>query len=128
MMGIDGIKNPILPSSWTKTRVQIWLNEGEDHFFGFWNEFANCPKLKDAYQFDYDFGDVKINDILNTLFEEFNVGGLIGQEATYRVGRNRSLSVGDVVVVGETAWAVMDCGFAMVPTDQFVAAIERGKE
>lgn len=37
--------------------------------------------------------------------------------------RAPSCSVGDVLVFGETAWVVKGCGFGVVPTDVWAAAV-----
>ncbi len=53
--------------------------------------------------------------ILRAVFEQLNIGGdlIAASDYTerYRAGGNRSLSVGDVVVVGESAFAVGRWGF-----------------
>ena len=63
------------------------------------------------------------------VWEQLNVGGdLI--EATewcdeYRANGNRSLSTGDVVVIGETAFSCDPFGWSIVPTGDLVTAINR---
>jgi hypothetical protein len=41
---------------------------------------------------------------------------------TYREGRNRSLSVGDLVQIGEGIFAVADCGFEVAARPKVVSA------
>jgi hypothetical protein len=116
------------------TTVKVYLNEGDDHFFGFRNKFGNAPALRLAAQFDLLDEpalqpDREPTRILNHVYEQLNVGGdMVPAEpwtTVYRVNRNRSLSVGDVVVVGESAWAVASCGFESITTEALVAAIQK---
>lgn len=61
--------------------------------------------------------------VLETVFEQLNIDH---PETTWalqwRLDRNRSLSVGDVVTVGETAWACAPLGWQRVTADQLRAA------
>lgn len=110
------------------TQIKVYLNEGEDHFFGFHNKFADSPRLRLALVFDWVCPvPLSAQNILETVFEQLNIGGdLVPAEPwteQYRHEHNRSLSVGDVVVVGETAWACESTGWQPVPTDELVQAI-----
>jgi hypothetical protein len=107
-------------------KIKIYLNDGEDHFFGFVNDFANNPELTMVYSFDISemFPGVlaDVPAVLAWCFQEFNVGeGKHAQE--YRSRWLRSLSVGDVVVVGETAWACGHVGWTKITTEQLNNAI-----
>ena len=42
----------------------------------------------------------------------------------YRLAGYRSLSVGDVVTLAETAWACAPCGWTQLTTDQLSAALQ----
>ena len=56
-----------------------------------------------------------VERLLNIVFEQLNIDEPQADWAVrYRAERNRSLSVGDVVVVGEQAWAVERWGFTPV--------------
>ena len=112
-------------STHTDITIRIYLNEGADHFFGFRNQFANAPALREAIAFTAEAGDV--TSILNGIYHELNVDSpSAAWAAAYRAGRNRSLSVGDVVTVGEVAFAVASFGFDRISTDDLTEAIERG--
>lgn len=116
------------------TTIKVFLNEGEDNFFGFVNDFANAPALRLAAEFDLVLPSVRLIDgkpldVLERVFEQLNIGGdLVPAEPwtdAYRAAGNRSLSVGDVVVVGEAAFAVGSYGWDAVPTGDLVAAINK---
>ncbi|UOW93377.1 hypothetical protein SEA_LABELLE_51 [Mycobacterium phage Labelle] len=109
-------------------KIKIYLNDGEDHFFGFHNKFANRPELTMVHSlettddFDGVLTEEKIFEILAWVFYEFNIGESQHAKA-YRAKLLRSLSVGDVVVVGETAWACESIGWKRLTTDELQAAI-----
>ncbi len=60
---------------------------------------------------------------LETIFDELNEEPTQQWAADYRAAGNRSLSVGDVVVLGETAWVVAPVGYARVGTADLATAI-----
>lgn len=60
---------------------------------------------------------------LETIFDELNEEPNTTWAQDYRAAGNRSLSVGDVVVLGETAWVVAPVGYARVSTDELATAI-----
>lgn len=117
-------------------QVKVYLNEGPDNYFGFKNEFANEPRLRLAAAFtlpmrgddtETPLSEHAVRRHLEYVFEQLNIGGDL-VEATrwterYRVEGNRSLSVGDVVVIGETAWTVASAGWEQVLTEELVEAI-----
>jgi len=118
------------------TTTKIYLNEGQDHFFGFHNEFADAPALRLAATFELPAALVtqltsgQPITALETVFEQLNIGGEPGYPAEpwtteYRSHRNRSLSTGDVVVLGENAYAVASFGWDHVPTADLLTAIDR---
>jgi hypothetical protein len=112
-------------------KVKIYLNDGEDHFYGFKNEFANSPELTMVHEFEITETEVAwihglkwhaVIRVLDWVFQELNVGeGKIAKE--YRAKCLRSLSVGDVVVVGETAWSVGSYGWDTITTEELNKAI-----
>ena len=66
----------------------------------------------------------QIKVALETVFEQLNIDDPDQPWAiTYREAGNRSLSVGDVVVIGETAWAVAGSGWELLNADQLHDAI-----
>lgn len=60
---------------------------------------------------------------LERIFDELNTDEpSTGWAQDYRAERNRSLSVGDVVVLGETAWVVAPFGYERVSTADLATA------
>lgn len=100
--------------------TKVYLNEGRDNFFGF-NEMSPA-ELRLAAVFDLDIDDT--DRALETVFHELNIDAPTQPWAReYRADRNRSLSVGDVVVVGETAWACASAGWNQISISALQAAI-----
>lgn len=65
-----------------------------------------------------------LQEVLEWIFEELNVDEPRQQWARdYRTAGNRSLSVGDVVVLGETAWVVAPVGYDRVSGEDLATAI-----
>lgn len=101
--------------------VQVWLNESEDGW-NFWEGFRPDDKMRLAVEYYADAAllpDVRDgrspDRILNQAFRELNIDEPTEDWAKeYRANRNRSLSVGDVVVVGEVAYAVERMGWKQV--------------
>jgi len=92
--------------------VTVYLNESEDHFFGY---EPGC-QLREAAAFVVPSSLLGAgrgpNSVLELVFSELNVDYPSEQWARdYRTRRNRSLSVGDVVQIGESAYAVAGCGW-----------------
>lgn len=64
-----------------------------------------------------------ITDTLETVFEQLNIDEPTETWALkYRLAGHRSLSVGDVVCIGETAWAVDISGWQTITSAQLAAA------
>jgi hypothetical protein len=110
--------------------VKIYLNDGEDHFFGFKNDFANNPELTMVHSFEVDAflfaGHVKydaISNIREWVYTELNVGVTSELAREYRAKMLRSLSVGDVIVIGETAFACGSYGWDTITTEELNNAI-----
>ncbi|TXH22919.1 MAG: hypothetical protein E6R06_15965 [Mycobacterium sp.] len=62
--------------------------------------------------------------LLRTVFDELNVDDPSTEWAQqYRRDRNRSFSVGDVVVLGETAWACASFGWDSISAEQLRDAL-----
>ena len=111
--------------------VRVYLNDGEDSFFGFKNKFGTPDLLRLAATFEVDervTGDPVDNVylILESVYEQLNIGGDMIPAADYtveyRANRNRSLSVGDVVAVGESAFAVGSFGWDKISTADLLSA------
>ena len=105
----------------------VYLNEGDDHFFGF-NTHAPA-RLYQAAQFDLEILDeapagAVVPGALESVFEQLNVRRPQHSWALrYRLAGHRSLSVGDVVVLGENSWACASVGWTPISADQLRAAI-----
>lgn len=67
--------------------------------------------------------EAAITATLETVFEQLNIDDPTESWALkYRLAGHRSLSVGDVVCIGETAWAVDISGWQTLTTAQLTAA------
>jgi hypothetical protein len=105
-----------------KVTIKIYLNDGEDHFYGFRNKFANNPELTMVHAFELETPVPNVHAVLQWCFVEFNIGS--GEHAkAYREKMLRSLSVGDVVTVGESAWACESVSWVPITTEELNNAI-----
>lgn len=108
--------------------VSVYLNEGHYHFDGFDPRTAELSK---AIDFDTVISDSlpydqAITRTLELVFHQLNVDDPDREWAQlYRRNRHRSLSVGDVVTLGETAWSVASVGWEPVSTSDLTGAITR---
>ena len=64
-----------------------------------------------------------IMEALETIFVELNDEPTQQWAQDYRAAGNRSLSVGDVVVLGEAAWVVAPVGFERISSDDLATAM-----
>lgn len=94
-----------------KVTVKVLLNCGSM----FWKYHAGDHLLQ-ALVFECGFPACgSVDRLLDIVYEQLNIDEPKADWAIdYRARRNRSLSVGDVVVVGEQAWAVTSWGFTPV--------------
>ena len=105
----------------------VYLNDGPDNFFG----FSRTAHLRQAAQFDLTLsehlhGRHLAKAALEVIFEQLNIDVPEHEWATaYRHAGNRSFSVGDVAVVGETAFACDPVGWTVIAADELAAAIAR---
>jgi hypothetical protein len=87
--------------------------QNQDGSWG-WKERAETPaeqhELVRVFEYTADPDDVENDNVLNAAYETFNIGvGPVAQR--YRSYRLRSLSVGDVLRVGDEYWSVEPLGF-----------------
>ncbi len=105
----------------------VYLNDGDHHFLGF-NTYAPA-RLRQAAHFDLHILDhVPAEHLgagaLEIVFEQLNIPYPQHTWAIdYRRAGHRSLSVGDVVVLGETAWACAAVGWTPITADELRAAL-----
>ncbi len=107
------------------TTVTVYLNDKTDFFNGF---DAASAQLREAVRFDVDAPStyVELDRVLSWVFEQLNINEPSAEWARrYREQRNRSLSLGDVVTVGETAWAVARLGWDQLTSDAVAAGLAR---
>lgn len=94
----------------TSKKVEVYLNETVDEDgrpTGFFMGYREGDTMRLAISYEDDGDDM---EIAARAFEEFNVGtGPLAQE--YRAGRNRSLSVGDLVKIDGVAYSVEPFGW-----------------
>lgn len=104
--------------------VTVYLNDTTDYFTPF---DATTAQLREAVSFDTDVVDLAdLQGQLRRVFEQLNIDTPTADWAKrYRENRNRSLSVGDVVVIGETAWVVARFGWDQISGADVTAAVER---
>lgn len=107
-------------------KIKVYLNDPADRFARFMEFDPASARLRLAAEFTLDV-QVTPMCVLGLIYEQLNVGGDM-VEATewtkvYRANGNRSLSVGDVVVLGETAWSVDSLGFSTISTDDLKRAV-----
>ncbi|MFA5707522.1 hypothetical protein [Mycolicibacterium sp.] len=103
--------------------VKVYLNEGANPFSPYDPAKA---RLHEAATFDTTAepsGD-GVKAVLSAVFEQLNIDYPTEVWAQrYRADRHRSLSVGDVVTVGETAWAIAPIGWDRISTADLSAGI-----
>lgn len=112
----------------TTLRTTVYLNHAHARFFGFNDTTA---QLRMAETFDLDLpehltGAALVDVALNVVFEQLNIDDPEHIWALrYRLAGHRSLSVGDVVVTGETAWVVAPIGWKPISAATLTAGIVR---
>lgn len=113
------------------TTTQVFLNTSRDGYAGFVNDYSP-PSVRLALKFElpdtitHQYVQGMPVHALEHVFQQLNgvvPAAYYGWTMQYRHNGNRSLSVGDVVVVGETAFAVEDDGWLRITTDQLLDAI-----
>ena len=104
--------------------VKIFTNDGEDHFFGF---DENKAELTLVFMFVLQVSAPDLEKFpkssLEWLFQETAIGETTGFAKLWRGKGLRSISVGDVVLLGETAFACESIGWKTISTDQLLSCI-----
>lgn len=109
----------------TTLHTTVYLNHAHAPFFGFDETTA---QLRIAQSFDLELhdhltGSAVVDAALNVVFEQLNIDDPEHIWALrYRLAGHRSLSVGDVVVIGETAWVVAPIGWKPISAATLTAA------
>lgn len=111
-------------------KVKIYTNDGEHHYYGFDVKWAELTMVH-SFDFPFEIGKEIFNrewmlKALDRIYMHLQAGVpiQIDQWATEYFGKQlRSLSVGDVIAFGETAWSVDDSGFTLLTTDHFKGTI-----
>jgi hypothetical protein len=105
----------------------VYLNDADGNFLGFNTNAA--ARLREAARFDLEILDnaptrYAAPGALEIIFEQLNIHNPQQPWAIdYRLAGQRSLSVGDVVVLGETAWACASFGWTPISTDELQSAL-----
>ena len=108
--------------------VKIYTNDGEGHFNGFDPEKAELTMVMShnlaCTDADLEFQPSGTLRLLDVIYKATNLRENPGEfTAEYNRRGLRSLSVGDVVVIGEQAWAVSGFGWKKITADQLNGAI-----
>ncbi len=102
----------------------VYLNTADLSLRGF--DVAEPARLEAAASFTLPFDGrptpEAVKAALETVFEQLNIGF---DQPWSKDWTGRCLSVGDVVVIGETAWAVAPRGWTALTADQLSDAIAR---
>ncbi|WP_241011299.1 hypothetical protein [Mycobacterium camsae] len=107
----------------------VYLNESPDRHWGITNHQPLPAELRQAASFELEIAEHVLahelsNAALEVVFEQLNIDEPDQDWALrYRLAGHRSLSVGDVVVVGETAWLCESVGWNRLTTDELCAAL-----
>ena len=105
----------------------VYLNDADASFLGF--NRAAPAHLRAAATFNLPIPtdtrpqQTALNAALEHIFDELNCEPTTTWATGWRHAGHRSLSVGDVVVIGETAWAVASIGWNPISGDDLSAAI-----
>lgn len=104
-------------------KATVWMNEAEaDRFRRFDRETS---ALREAYTVELVVGD-ELPDAPVLLERVYRAANRVDGSPVEQVPTGeRSLSMGDVVVLGEGAWSVAAFGFEPVSAIAFVEAAER---
>jgi hypothetical protein len=88
-------------------KIQVYLNEGRDH----------AAALRLAATFEHS--------TLPTIPDTHSVLEQVFEKCNHIDWHDRSLLVGDVVIIGEVAWTCANAGWERITTDDLLDAISR---
>jgi len=122
------MKEPAVDDVSAKASVAVYLNDSSERDRGF---RAGDAALRIAARFTIPapLDQRQTHAALEGIYVQLNVGGDLYPAADYtlryRGAGHRSLSIGDVVVIGESAFAVSRCGFDPITAVDLTAATRR---
>ncbi len=106
--------------------VAVYLNESRDSILGF-NSASAELRLAACFTIRTPADARAAVEALEGIYVQLNIGGdlveALDYTEGYRAAGNRSLSVGDVVVIGEAAFAVARFGFEPTSAAALSAAL-----
>jgi hypothetical protein len=112
----------------TTLHTTVYLNHPAGRWFGFNPASAvlRCAATFDLELADHLRGPALVEAARDVVFEQLNIEEPEQIWAlSYRLAGHRSLSVGDVVVIGETAWTVEPIGWKPLAATTLGAVIGR---
>ena len=117
--------------------VRIYHNEARGSFMADADEVSDQGELHLVHTFEMDdlaepTDRAEINSVLEGIYTQLNIDNPVAQYAIdYRAARNRSLSVGDVVKLGDEVafpFAAGRYGFEAIPNAALAAGIHRAEK
>lgn len=118
-------------------QVRIYHNEARGSFMADADEVSQLGELHLAFEFEMDdlaepTDRVEINKTLEGIYHQLNIDIPTAEYAVaYREDRNRSLSVGDVVKLGDEVafpFAVERMGFEAIANAALAVGLRRGEK
>ncbi|SBS77479.1 conserved hypothetical protein [uncultured Mycobacterium sp.] len=107
----------------TNLTTTVYLNQSPQHYCGFDTDATLQAVATFTLTMDRSPSTEHLTAALEHVFEQLNIDDPDQSWAQgYRRTGLRSLSVGDVVVIGETAWACAASGWTHLTADQLHAA------
>ena len=107
----------------TNLTTTVYLNQSPQHYCGFDTTAELQAVVTFTLTMDCTPSTEHLTGVLEHVFEQLNIDDPDQSWAQgYRRNGLRSLSVGDVVVLGETAWACAPSGWTHLTADQLQAA------
>lgn len=109
----------------TPAAAWVYLNESRDSYLGF-DPMTAQLRLVARFLIPAPESAAALTAALEDIYVQLNVGGELVAAADYtleyRAAGHRSVSVGDVLVIGESAFTVARFGFDSLPAGELSAA------